>query len=70
MKRNIWMFLVGLLAVSFFSLPLKVSADAAPGDVIVTLGEDLTNEQKKQILNEMGVPEDIQPVYVSNKEEH
>lgn len=70
MKRSIWMFLFGLLAISFFSLPVDVSADAAPGDVIVTLGEDLTNEQKKQILNEMGVPEDIEPIYVSNKEEH
>ncbi len=70
MKRYIWMFLVGLFAVSFISMPVEVSADAAPGDVIVTLGEDLTNEQKKQILSEMGVSEDIEPVYVSNKEEH
>lgn len=70
MKRYIWMFLVGLFAVSFISLPVEVSADAAPGDVIVTLGEDLTNEQKKQILSEMGVSEDIEPIYVSNKEEH
>src|SRR5690606_331615 len=30
----------------------------------------LTNEQKKQILSEMGVSEDIEPIYVSNKEEH
>jgi len=70
MKRYIWMFLVGLFAISFFSLPANVFADAAPGDVIVTLGEDLTNEQKKQILSEMGVSEDIEPIYVSNKEEH
>lgn len=70
MKRYIHVFWMCLVAISFFSLPLDVSADAAPGDVIVTLGENLSNEQKKQILNEMGVSEDIEPIYVSNKEEH
>lgn len=49
---------------------MSALADAAPGDVIVTLGEDLTTAQKEQLLKEMDVSEDIEPVYVTNKEEH
>ncbi|MFA8439592.1 DUF1002 domain-containing protein [Pueribacillus sp. YX66] len=63
-------FLLVLLAISLFTFPVSALADAVAGDVIVTLGEDLTNEQKQQILNEMEVSEDIEPIYVTNKEEH
>lgn len=60
-----------LIAVcTLFLLPAVVLADAAPGDVIITLGEDLTKQQKDQLLNEMGVAEDVEPVIVTNKEEH
>lgn len=45
-------------------------ADAMPGDVIVTLGEDLSESQRQQLMNEMGVTEDNLIVYVSNEEEH
>lgn len=55
---------------TLFLLPAVVLADAAPGDVIITLGEDLTKQQKDQLLNEMGVAEDVEPVIVTNKEEH
>lgn len=56
----IWMLLV---SVSF--------ADAAPGDEIVTLGEDLTPQQKEELLNEMDVTEDeVMIVIVTNEEEH
>ncbi len=63
-------FLCIALAISLFVFPIRAFADATVGEVIVTLGEDLTREQKQQILNEMGVSEDIEPIYVSNKEEH
>lgn len=63
-------FLLVLVALSLFIFPVSALADAVTGDVIVTLGEDLTNEQKQQLLNEMGVSEDIEPIYVKNKEEH
>ncbi|MEH7381791.1 DUF1002 domain-containing protein [Bacillus sp. JJ1533] len=55
-----------------FSLvfPTLSFADAAPGDVIITLGEDLTPAQKEAILNEMNAPENPQIVVVTNAEEH
>lgn len=70
MKQYVRFLLFFLVTISLFIVPASVLADAVPGDVIVTLGEDLTNEQKKQLLNEMGVSEDIEPIYVTNKEEH
>lgn len=64
----------GLLAFTVlfaFVLPLSALADAAPGDVIVTLGKDLTNAQENQVLNEMNVNKNnVQIVYVTNQEEH
>ncbi len=49
-----------------------ISADAVPGDVIVTLGEDLTEEQKQTVLEDMGIENEnnVQIVYVTNEEEH
>ncbi len=61
---------VMLLFVLTLLLPALVLADAAPGDVIVTLGEDLSEQQKQQILNEMDVPENVEVIYVTNEEEH
>ncbi|HET6872320.1 MAG TPA: DUF1002 domain-containing protein [Sporolactobacillaceae bacterium] len=64
------MFYVMLLCV-FFIVPLEAFADATPGDVIVTLGQDLTASQRASILNEMGVdPNSVQIVTVTNQEEH
>ncbi|WP_416149354.1 DUF1002 domain-containing protein [Salipaludibacillus sp. HK11] len=46
-------------------------ADAAVGDEIVTLGEDLSPQQKEELLDEMNVNEDeVLVVTVSNEEEH
>ncbi|WP_077618664.1 DUF1002 domain-containing protein [Bacillus sinesaloumensis] len=55
-----------------FSLifPSLSFADAAPGDVIITLGENLTESQKEAILKEMNAPENPQIVIVTNEEEH
>ena len=38
-------------------------------DIVVSLGEDLTEDQKNQILDIFGASEDIKIVYVSNGEE-
>ncbi|SFE29644.1 DUF1002 domain-containing protein [Alteribacillus iranensis] len=57
-------------AAVFLTMPLYVAADAAPGDVIVTLGEDLNNDQRQNLLNEMEVTEEEQIVTVTNEEEH
>ncbi|MEB1807616.1 MAG: DUF1002 domain-containing protein [Bacillaceae bacterium] len=66
MKRK----LIPLLLVFTILIPSLVAADAAPGDMIVTLGANLTDEQKQSILNEMGAPDDVEIIYVTNEEEH
>lgn len=67
MKKTIVFFLICLFALF---TPNVVVGDAVVGDVIVTLGEDLSEEQKRQLLREMDVPEDIEVIYVTNQEEH
>ncbi|AMX83020.1 hypothetical protein GS3922_04580 [Geobacillus subterraneus] len=67
MKRTI---ASSLLAVMLLAFPAMATADAAPGDVIVTLGENLTDEQKQKVLEEMKAPDGAQTVTVSNAEEH
>lgn len=49
----------------------KAYADSAPGDVVVTLGADLTPAQRQSMLNEMDVnPKTAQIIEVTNSEEH
>ncbi|GAK11499.1 DUF1002 domain-containing protein [Geomicrobium sp. JCM 19039] len=50
--------------------PLTANADAGPGDVIVTLGEDLSPAQRESLLSEMGTDESANIIEVSNAEEH
>ncbi|RBW70539.1 DUF1002 domain-containing protein [Bacillus taeanensis] len=64
-----WLMIFSLLASLLIGVS-PVLADAAPGDVIVTLGEDLSEEQKNKLLEEMGVSQEIEPIIVTNKEEH
>lgn len=60
-----------LLTISLLVMPPIVSlADAAVGDTIITLGENLTEEQKNALLTEMNAPENAQIITVSNAEEH
>ncbi|GAD12356.1 secreted protein [Geobacillus kaustophilus GBlys] len=59
-----------LLWAVLLASPGIAAADAAPGDVIVTLGENLTNEQKQKVLDEMKAPDGAQTITVSNVEEH
>lgn len=54
-----------------FALPAQIGfADAQTGDVIITLGEDLTAEQQEAIKQELGAKEGDTIVTVSNEEEH
>ncbi|WP_312474445.1 DUF1002 domain-containing protein [Neobacillus sp.] len=62
--------LILLLAVIMFISPHQSFADMAEGDMIVTLGENLSAEQKQVLLTEMGAPKDVQIITVSNQEEH
>src|SRR5699024_11368658 len=52
------------------SLPLSAYADVVEGDSIITLGENLTPQQKEAILKEMQAPTDANIITVSNAEEH
>ncbi|MDQ0340087.1 uncharacterized protein YpuA (DUF1002 family) [Caldalkalibacillus uzonensis] len=65
-----WLASLALFTLLVFSFVLPVSADAITGETVVTLGENLTQEQRQQILAEMGVGEDVEIIYVSNQEEH
>lgn len=51
-------------------MPLQAFADMVEGDMVITLGENLTDEQKNLLLAEMDAPEDAQIITVSNAEEH
>lgn len=66
------LYKVAISTFALWILLVSVSfADAAPGDEIVTLGEDLNPQERETLLNEMDVDEDsIQIVSVSNEEEH
>ncbi|WP_242219131.1 DUF1002 domain-containing protein [Bacillus cereus group sp. BfR-BA-01380] len=59
-----------LLAVMVFLIPTASYADVIEGESIVTLGENLTDQQKQQLREEMKAPKDAQIITVSNAEEH
>lgn len=62
--------LILLLSLVLCLFPIHSLADMAEGDMIVTLGENLSEAQKNSLLEEMGAPKDVQIVTVSNQEEH
>lgn len=62
--------LFSLMAILLFAFPTISLADAAVGDIIITLGEDLTEQQKNEIMAEMDAPESAQMITVTNEEEH
>jgi len=67
MKKIVLTF---MLCFSLFSVPFISHADSAPGDVIITWGENLSEQQKAALLSEMGDVKEPLEVYVTNKEEH
>ncbi|WP_132748180.1 DUF1002 domain-containing protein [Scopulibacillus darangshiensis] len=71
MKKVLFFFLsLAMVSVAALS-PLAAHADSTPGDVIVTLGADLTEAQKDSILKEMNVdPNNVEIIKVTNAEEH
>ncbi len=62
--------LLSLLLIFSLIFPSLSFADAAEGDVIVTLGEDLKENEKQKLLEEMNAPENALMVVVTNEEEH
>ncbi|MGM0921717.1 MAG: DUF1002 domain-containing protein [Bacillota bacterium] len=62
--------LVSIMAFALFAFPTIGLADAAAGDKIITLGKNLTEEQKQSMLGEMGADDNSQVIEVTNEEEH
>ncbi|TDL83401.1 DUF1002 domain-containing protein [Peribacillus frigoritolerans] len=58
------------MALALFAFPTIGLADAAAGDKIITLGKNLTEEQKQSMLSEMGADDNSQVIEVTNEEEH
>ena len=61
---------ITLLIIFLLLFPIQSYADVAVGDMIITLGENLTEEQKSLLLSEMNAPKEAQIITVSNAEEH
>lgn len=59
-----------LMLVLMFASPIHSFADVSEGDMIITLGENLSDQQKNMLLAEMNAPNDAQIITVSNQEEH
>ncbi|MGQ4664436.1 DUF1002 domain-containing protein [Metabacillus halosaccharovorans] len=63
-------YIIGFIALLLFAFPSLTYADAVVGDMTITLGENLTEEQKQTILKEMNATSEDQIITVSNEEEH
>ncbi|WP_246476568.1 DUF1002 domain-containing protein [Salicibibacter cibi] len=60
-----------LVGAGVISSPTSAAADAAPGDIIITLGEDLSDEERETVLSEMDDGGEQDPIVeVTNEEEH
>ncbi|WP_226666941.1 DUF1002 domain-containing protein [Metabacillus litoralis] len=62
--------MITIMAIFLLSFPTLSFADAVVGDMIITLGENLTEQQKQTLLKEMNATEQDQILTVSNEEEH
>lgn len=63
--------LIGLAALVLFTMnPGSSSADSVIGDTIITLGGDLSETERQDLLDEMEATDDKEIVTVSNAEEH
>lgn len=61
----------GVVTLGVLGVSQQASADAAAGDVTVTLGQDLSSDQRSSLLEEMDVTEGEVPVVeVTNEEEY
>lgn len=65
-KKFISIFLLIIIIIN----PITAFADAAVGDVIVSLGDNLTESEKEAILAEFNPPEDAKMIVTTNAEEH
>lgn len=68
LRKSLFMGLAALLV--FTMNPGPSFADRVTGDTIITLGEDLNETERQDLLNEMDASDDVEIVTVSNAEEH
>lgn len=59
-----------IFSVSLTCFSFPVSADAAAGDTVAILGEDLDQEERDALLSQFGATEDTLLLTISNAEEH
>ncbi len=62
--------LSAFLLIFTLLMPLSAYADTTEGETIITLGENLTDQQKQTVLSDMKAPQNVQIITVSNAEEH
>lgn len=62
--------LSAFLLIFTLLIPTLAYADTTEGETIITLGENLTDQQKQTVLNDMKAPQNAQIITVSNAEEH
>lgn len=68
MKRKYTAFLLALTMV--LGMSFTAFADVVEGDSIISLGQDLTEDQKQQMLSNFNVNDGDQVIYVTNQDEH
>ncbi|WP_202080928.1 DUF1002 domain-containing protein [Caldalkalibacillus salinus] len=72
-RSKVWLIL-SIAAMVCLIFPFQVLADEAQGEVgktVVSLGNDLSDDQQQQLLEEMDVvEEDVDILYVTNEEEY
>ena len=59
-----------IVALAILLIGSPVLADAVIGDEIISIGADLTEEQRNSILIELGANDNSQIIEVTNREEH
>lgn len=67
-KQWISLLLVTAMALTGFSIP--AFADAAAGDTVAIMGEDLSEEERQSLLSQFGANDDTTILTISNAEEH
>lgn len=68
-KKRLSFVLILLTCLFFFTTAISSEPAQGKDDVVVSLGKDLNQDQKKEILEIFGVKDDVKIIYVTNQEE-
>ncbi|QQY79437.1 uncharacterized protein YpuA (DUF1002 family) [Keratinibaculum paraultunense] len=61
--------IISIILISILIISSIAFADAETHQIVVSLGKDLTQEQRKQMLDQFGVDESVKIIEVTNEEE-